>query len=423
MADEGAIIVPACGLANRLLTMSDELTSDPSTQFFWAPFVLPAERTVVDVPFEDLFQVAGSQLPFVSSMRRVVSVRPSASKWTSLDLLKMQSTVVSEEEYVRARNTSGFAGMECRASGDKKSFAGDECSFLRRLLPPRALHEPLQRLRRQLTDQCLPVASGATRHWSRQLTLHVRNANESSDRGFYHPWRTSRASLQGWLRRGGVSNSTTGDTIPFAYAATQTKSDGLFLRKAARELYPHTPPILLQSDFREPHFGRGSYESLLSAVFDLFALSLGRVLWSTTTVSTWPRVVECLRESVYWKLSDPYASVGDPSIDALGVQPSSGPKPTAGFTAGLLLPPPNRSVLCEDCRPYLKPDDESSHQLAQTSTDRPCPRKVRDDGTWCFIACCRPTMAVNSRPPCLVAQTGERRDSSRQRRQLYAVKG
>ena len=48
--------------------------------------------------------------------------------------------------------------MECRASGDKKSFAGDECSFLRRLLPPRALHEPLQRLRRQLTDQCLPDA-------------------------------------------------------------------------------------------------------------------------------------------------------------------------------------------------------------------------------------------------------------------------
>ena len=83
MADEGAIIVPACGLANRLLTISDELTSHPNTQFFWAPFVLPAERTVVDVPFEDLFQVAGSQLPFVSSMRRVVSVRPSASKWTS----------------------------------------------------------------------------------------------------------------------------------------------------------------------------------------------------------------------------------------------------------------------------------------------------------------------------------------------------
>lgn len=394
MDDERAIIVPACGLANRLLTMSVELSSHPSTLFFWAPFEVPAKRSVVEVPFEDLFQVAGSPLPFVSSIPRVVNVRPSASKWTSLDLLKIRSTVVSEEEYVRARNQSGFAGMECRASEGRKSFAGDRCSFLRRLLPPRVLHQPLQQLRRQLTDQCLPVASGSTRHWSRQLSLHVRNANESTDRGMYHPWRTSKSALQGWLRRGGASNSATGDTIPYAYAATQTKSDGLFLREAARKLYPHTPPILLQTDFRDPHFGRGSYESLLAAVFDLFALSLGRVLWSTTTVSTWPMVVDCLRGGVYWKLPDPYASVGDPSIDVPEIQPSSEP----------ILPPPNRSVLCENCRRYLKSGDDFRDQHAKTSTHRSCHHKSHDDGTWCFFACCRPT-AHNSRPPCLVAQT------------------
>ena len=68
-----------CGLGNRLLTMSTELDRNPNTRFYWMPIESTSGRnaSMVQMRFEDLFEVAGESLPFVPSLPGT----PLGTKW------------------------------------------------------------------------------------------------------------------------------------------------------------------------------------------------------------------------------------------------------------------------------------------------------------------------------------------------------
>ena len=282
-------------------------------------------------------------------------------------------TKANDKMYQDARAKPGFVGLQCLPL--KASYEGThKCSFMRRLLPARVLHAPLQRLRQQLAQQCLPHATQPVQVWSAQDSLHVRNSEETNVWG-HHAWRVAPDRLRAWATR-----ST------FAYAATQKEEDGFILRNASLKIHPRYPPILLQSDFRSASFGRSSREALLSAIFDLFALSLGRNVITTSDTSTYGQVARCLQESVYWKLADPYAAAGQHV-------PESSSSDAARHPLRHPSTPPNASTLCEDCKRYPVKRCGKGGGGAHGG----------DDGTWCFLACCRRTRP-NSRWPCLVHQ-------------------
>jgi hypothetical protein len=316
----GAIIGTSCGLGNRLFNMGIEMSLDPSVRFFWAPMewtskcVTPTKcnTAVVNMPFEELFEVSGQPLPFVQTLPKTVAV--ADSRWTdSRWLLRSNHSprVLSQGRYDEARQYPDFVGLQCQPKRNRTWAEGaDRCAMLQRLLPARVLHEPLQALRRRLANRSAPA------------TLHLRNANESTDFGMFHPYRLGYVDVDRWARNGachagGIKGISTCEAKhrPFAYAAAQVQSDGLHLQEASHRYHPGEPPVLLQSDFRSATDGRDSKEGLLSAVFDLFALSLGSEVWSTHASkgklgsSTFAIAASCLKGGRYWSLSDPYASV------------------------------------------------------------------------------------------------------------------
>ena len=77
-------------------------------------------------------------------------------------------------------------------------------------------------------------------------------------------------------------------TKNISYVAVQKKEDADFIRK-------NYPNILLQQDFRSLTYNRNSYNGLISAVFDLFALAMSKQIKCSSKQSTFCRVSKCLK--------------------------------------------------------------------------------------------------------------------------------
>jgi len=161
------------------------------------------------------------------------------------------------------------------------------CGEFTRSLAPAAssgLLDPLYRLAQQQ-----PEFNG----W------HIRNApGERSGVAWAnrpHAYETSNSTMRKKAREFEASA---------VYIATQRAEDGEFMRSEARDAGRRTH-VLLQSDFRPPDqvvHDRSSTDGLLSAVFDLFALSLAwppNIPLQSTTSSTFPHLAKCLRQGSF----------------------------------------------------------------------------------------------------------------------------
>lgn len=236
-----------CGIGNRLFTV-DSQSHLPLEWTRWAH----------EPPFSTLFTVRAGA-PFAIEDRVINRTLQHFGHHTLLGTLRSAP-----------RNFS-------------KNFICCMCSDMmcgpawRYLAPPPPLVQPLAALRARLPPNA--------------TTFHWRDSEERTKWGA-HPWRFSTHQMEAILRHHKPD-----------YVATQRAEDAAWLRE-------HHPHILLQEDVRPPHWGfsLGSFDpqakpgvqdatdSLLAAVFDMFALSLGTRILHSSLGSTFARAGLCLRD-------------------------------------------------------------------------------------------------------------------------------
>ena len=146
-------------------------------------------------------------------------------------------------------------------------------TFLDDLRPSELLRTPLNELRKRLGPRARHVPM-----------LHVRNSNETTLLGV-RAWKADLSQVIGRLNSTGRGNL-------YSYAAVQQAADASQIRAAF-------PSIILQQDLRpEAQLSLGdrqSWQGLLSATFDMFALAMGSRVVGTATASTFSGVAHCLR--------------------------------------------------------------------------------------------------------------------------------
>lgn len=258
------IVLLGCGLANRLMTMGSELERHPNTRFYWPT------ASMAGVHFSELFDVAGGRAPeFVYEV-------PVHRRWAQypgwdpvvegVNVSAAHAELVPKAKLDRTDKAFNRSVASCYSPRSSKSPCP---SWLTSLRPPAELVPALRALRVRLGPSVGPM-------------LHVRNSSERSLSGKGGLYRTKSWKLDLMVR-----------DFPYVYAATQDQDSAALIQRL-------NASIVLQGSVRDAHYDRSSRQGLLSAVFDLFALSMTSLAHESAgtvfhTSSSFVTATRCLR--------------------------------------------------------------------------------------------------------------------------------